>query len=179
MKTDLFQSCGHCWVFQIWWHIECSTFTASSFRIWNSSTGIPSPPLSLLLHLQCLYYCPANRFISTIFRFHIYVLIYDICFSLSDFLHSLWQCKFIHLTRTDWIHFFLWLSNIPLFMYHSFFIHSSVYGHLLMGCFHVLAIVNSATVNMGTYVFWIMIFLSVYAPLWDWWIHLVVLFLAF
>ena len=27
------------------WHIECSTFTASSFRIWNSSTGIPSPPL--------------------------------------------------------------------------------------------------------------------------------------
>ena len=26
------------------WHIECSTFTASSFRIWNSSTGISSPP---------------------------------------------------------------------------------------------------------------------------------------
>ena len=29
-ETDLFQSCGHCWVFQICWHIECSTFTASS-----------------------------------------------------------------------------------------------------------------------------------------------------
>ena len=28
-----FQCCGHCWVFQICWHIECSTFTASSFRI--------------------------------------------------------------------------------------------------------------------------------------------------
>jgi len=39
MKTDLFQSCGHCWVFQICWYIECSTFTASSFRIWNSSTN--------------------------------------------------------------------------------------------------------------------------------------------
>ena len=38
MKTDLFQSCGHCWVFQICWHIECSPFTASSFRIWNSCT---------------------------------------------------------------------------------------------------------------------------------------------
>ena len=37
MKTDLFQSCGHCWVFQICCHIECSTFTVSSFRIWNSS----------------------------------------------------------------------------------------------------------------------------------------------
>ena len=49
MKTDLFQSCGHCWVFQIFWHIECSTFTASSIRIWNSSTGIPSPPLALFV----------------------------------------------------------------------------------------------------------------------------------
>ena len=49
MKTELFQSCGHCWVFQICWHIECSTFTASSFRIWNSSIGIPSPPLALFL----------------------------------------------------------------------------------------------------------------------------------
>ena len=49
MKTDLFQSCGHCWVFQICCHIECSTFTASSFRIWNSSTGIASPPLALFI----------------------------------------------------------------------------------------------------------------------------------
>ena len=35
--------------FQICWQIECSTFTASSFRIWNSSTGIPSPPLALFV----------------------------------------------------------------------------------------------------------------------------------
>ena len=49
MKTELFQSCGHCWSFQICWHIECSTFTASSFRIWNSWTGIPSPPLALFI----------------------------------------------------------------------------------------------------------------------------------
>ena len=49
MKTDLFQACGHCWVFQICWHIECNTFTASSFRIWNSSTGIPSPPLAFFI----------------------------------------------------------------------------------------------------------------------------------
>ena len=45
MKTDLFQSCGHCWVFQICWHIECSTLTAPSFRILNNSAGILSPPL--------------------------------------------------------------------------------------------------------------------------------------
>ena len=30
-------------------YVECSTFTASSFRIWNSSTGIPSPPLALFV----------------------------------------------------------------------------------------------------------------------------------
>ena len=32
-------------------------------------------------------------------------------------------------------------------MYHIFFIRSSVHGHL--GCFHVLAIVNSAAVSIG------------------------------
>ena len=39
----------YCWVFQICCHIECSTFTASSFRIWNSSTRILSPPLDLFV----------------------------------------------------------------------------------------------------------------------------------
>ena len=46
--VDFFQSYGHCWLFQICWYIECSTFTASSFRRWNS-TGIPSPPLALFV----------------------------------------------------------------------------------------------------------------------------------
>ena len=49
IKIDLFRFCDHCWVFQICWLIECSTFTASSFRICNSSAGIPSPPLALFV----------------------------------------------------------------------------------------------------------------------------------
>ena len=49
VRTDVFQSCGHCWIFQVCWHIECSTFTVSSFRIWNSSVGIPASPLALFI----------------------------------------------------------------------------------------------------------------------------------
>ena len=47
------------WPFPVLWpllsfpnlliYCECSTFTASSFRIWTSSTGIPSPPLALFI----------------------------------------------------------------------------------------------------------------------------------
>ena len=37
-----------------------------------------------------------------------------------------------------------------VYMYHSFLIHSSADGHL--GCFHALAIINSAAMNIGMHV---------------------------
>ena len=47
-------------------------------------------------------------------------------------------------------------------MYHNFFIHSSVDGHLV--CFHVLAIVNNAAMNSGIHVSFSILVSSVYMP---------------
>ena len=72
MRSDLFQSCSHCWVFQICWHNECSTLTASSFRIWNSSTVIPSPTLALFAlmlpntHLTSNSRMSGSRWVTTL-----------------------------------------------------------------------------------------------------------------
>ena len=94
----------------------------------------PSPPSCPQVHSLCLriYSCLATRFISTIFfpfRFHIYVLSYGICFSLSDLLHSVWQTlgpsTSLQITQ---FHIFLWLSNIPLYICAT----SSLSIHLLM-----------------------------------------------
>ena len=49
-----------------------------------------------------------------------------------------------------------------VYMYHSFFIHSSVNGHL--GCFLVLAIVNSAEMNNGIHVSLSILVSSGYMP---------------
>ena len=44
-----------------------------------------------------------------------YVLIHDICFSLSDLLHSVWQFLGLSLSlQMAQFYSFLWLSNIPL-----------------------------------------------------------------
>ena len=53
-------------------------------------------------------------------------------------------------------------------MHHCFLIHSSADGHL--GCFHVLAIINSAVMNIWVHVSFNSGFLSVCAQQWDCWV---------
>ena len=52
------------WVFYISWHIKCSTFTASSFRIWNSSTGILSPSLALSIVMLPMAHLTSHSMMS-------------------------------------------------------------------------------------------------------------------
>ena len=47
-------------------------------------------------------------------------------------------------------------------MYHNFFIHSSVDGHI--GCFYVLVIVNSAAMNNGIHASFSVLVSSGYMP---------------
>ena len=72
--------------------------------------------------------------------------------SMSLFLFCKQVCLYNILGSTyKWYRTFvlLWLTSLSVIVsiYHIFFIQSSVDGHL--GCFYVLAVVNSAAVNIG------------------------------
>ena len=71
------------------------------------------------------------------------MIAYGICLSPSHLFHLVQVSSCIHVATNDIILFFFmaeWYSIV--YIYYIFLIQSSVDGHL--GCFHVLAVVNSA-----------------------------------
>ena len=93
------------------------------------------------------------------------MILYDIFLFLTYF--TLYDSFWVYPHFCNWqyfVPFYGWVifHFIYVYMYHIFFIHPSVDGHL--DCFCVLAIVNSTSVNIGVPVsFWIIIF-SEYMP---------------
>ena len=108
----LLQSCGYCWVVQICWHIEFSTLSASSFRIWNSLAGVSSPPWALFVvmlpkvHLTSYFKISDSRWVitpswlsgllrpflysSSVYSFHLFLIFSA---SVLYFDHILMKCS--------------------------------------------------------------------------------------
>ena len=79
---------------------------------------------------------------TTLFRSRISDLIWYLSFSVWLTSLSMIISSCIHIAANGIISFLFTVQQYSIvYMYHIFFIHSSVDGHL--GCFHVFAIVNS------------------------------------
>ena len=106
----------------------------------SSSPSLSHPPLCLCFHLPVLYNWVSILALQTSSSLPSFwipptCININICFSLSDLPHSVWQTPGPSISLNDPVSF-LFMTDIPsLYMYHIFFIHSSVNGHL--GCFHV------------------------------------------
>ena len=103
--------------------------------IHHTTTPTPLPLSPLGVHTFVLYICISISALQTssslpFSRFHIYVLIYGISFSLSELLHSVWQSLDASTSlQMTWLRSFLGQSNIPLYIYTT----SSSSIRLLMG----------------------------------------------
>ena len=166
-KLTFFQSCDHCLAFQICWHIECSILTAPSFRIWNSSSGIPSPPLALFIlvlpkaHLTSHSRMSGSRWVITPLW---------LSWSWRSFLYrsSVYSCHLFLISSASvrsipFLSFIepIFASNVPLvsliFLKRSSLSHSVVFLYFfcidLWGRLSYLSLLFSETLHSYAYIF--------------------------
>ena len=122
----------------------------------------PSPPPTVS-HRSVLYVCFSICALKTNSSVPCLQIPY-ICINIWYLFFFCWLTslciigsRFIHLIRTN-SNAFLFIAEqySIVYMYHSFFIHSSVNGHL--GCFHVPAIVNSPATNIEVHMYFSVLF---------------------
>ena len=109
MKTDLFQSCGHCWVFQICWqHFHSIIFQDLKQLSWNSHH----------LHYLCSQWCFLSPISHSRMSGSIWVITSSwLSGSLRSFLYSsyVYACH-LFLLSSAYIRSILFLSFIlPIF----------------------------------------------------------------
>ena len=121
----------------------------------------PSPVVTISLFSKSMMW--KGSFVPYI-RFQIYVISYDICLSLYGLFHLVWESPLpLMLLKMAFFCCFVFYGRV---VFHCVYIphlliHSYFDGHL--GCFQVLAIVNSAEMNISACIYFRK-FLSGYMP---------------
>ena len=138
-RADLPVLCG-CFPLAIYFTFG-SVYMSMPFSHFVTAYPSPSPypqvhslvGLCLYSHLARRFFWPFS-FLFFFFRFHIYVLAYGICFSLSDLLHSVWQTlgPSTSLQITQFCFFYGWV------IFHCIYVSHLLYPFICQWIFRLL-----------------------------------------
>ena len=101
--------------YSLWLHGQCMCSTQDQSPSW-SLLPFPCGNYNFVCYI-CDSICILSKLICTIFflRFHIYVIAYGICLYMASF--SMTISRSIHVTTNGIVLCFLWLINIPLYIF--------------------------------------------------------------